>query len=55
MKRNAIALLFEKNTEKAEKILSSFDKTTKKFPYRQEVDGEKELMLEALKIYNIET
>jgi hypothetical protein len=51
----AIALLFEKNTEKAEKILSSFDKTTKKFPYRQEVDGEKELMLEALKIYNIET
>jgi hypothetical protein len=48
-----LALLFERNEKKAKSILASFDKLTKKFPYRQEVNSEKELMLKALEISKI--
>ena len=39
-----IALLVDKDTKKADNILASFDKQTKNFPYRQEIDSERRLM-----------
>ncbi len=48
----ALALLFDKNEEKAEQIMSNYEKITKKFPYPQEVKSEMNLMLKALEIYN---
>ena len=43
-----IALLVDKDDKKTENILASFDKQTKNFPYQQEVDSERKLMLEIL-------
>ena len=43
-----IALLSEKNEEKAAEILATFNKKTAKFPYRQEIDSEYSLMMNAL-------
>lgn len=40
----AIALLLEKNEEKARKILTQFEKLTKQYPYPQEAQSERELM-----------
>ena len=45
-----LALLSEGNKEKAEQILSSYDKLTAKFPYRQDVDSDRALMLKAFEI-----
>lgn len=43
-----LALLSEKNENRAEKILSDFHIKTKKYPYRQEIDSELSLMTKAL-------
>jgi hypothetical protein len=40
----ALALLFEKDTLKAEKSQKEFDKVAKTYPYPQEVESERELM-----------
>ena len=40
----ALALLLEKDPDKAEKILARFDVQTKAYPYPCEVEGERELM-----------
>ena len=40
----ALALLLDKDPEKAEKILAQFDLLTKTYPYPCEVEGERELM-----------
>ena len=40
----ALALLFEKDAAKAEKIKIEFEKTAKSYPYPHEIDSEKELM-----------
>lgn len=40
----ALALLLEKDADKAEKILAQFDVQTKSYPYPCEVEGERELM-----------
>lgn len=40
----ALALLFDKDTEKAEKILKSFEKAAKSYPYPHEIDSERELI-----------
>ncbi len=43
----AYALLFEKDTVKAEKIKAQFEKIAKKYPYPGDVQSERELMEEA--------
>ncbi len=50
----AIALFVDKDEKKAEDILASFDKQTKNFPYRQEIDVERNLMLKILEKYKNE-
>lgn len=40
----AIALLLEKNEEKAQKLLTQFEKQAKQYPYPQEAQSERELM-----------
>ena len=40
----AYALLAEKDEQKAEKLLASFEKVAKTYPYAQEIEGERELM-----------
>ena len=47
----AYALLFEGNEEKAENIRKAFVAASSTYPYRGEVEGEEELMDEALKKY----
>ena len=46
-----LALLQEKNEKKAEEIMSKYEKITRKFPYSQEIDAERNFMLRALEIY----
>ncbi len=46
-----IALLVEDDEAKADSILDSYDKLTKKFPYSQEISTERELMLEIREKY----
>ena len=40
----ALALLFEKDTAKAEKIKSEFEKVAKTYPYSQDIESERDLM-----------
>lgn len=40
----AIALLYDKNTDLADKIMEKFEKTAKKYPYEAEIEGERELI-----------
>ncbi|MBO7254165.1 MAG: hypothetical protein J6V36_02555 [Clostridia bacterium] len=40
----SLALLFEKDNEKAEKIKNEFKKVEKSYPYPCEIDSERELM-----------
>ena len=40
----ALALLSEKNTAKAEKIMNEFEKAAKSYPYPQEIDSERDLL-----------
>ncbi len=44
----AIELLYEKDEAAASKSLAEFEKLSKKYPYKQEIDGEREL-IEAIK------
>ena len=46
-----IALLSERDEKKAAKILSTFDKKTAGYPYRQNVEIDRELMMRALEIF----
>jgi hypothetical protein len=43
-----IALLHEKNEKRAEEIMSKYDKLTKNYPYSQDVECERSIMLKAL-------
>lgn len=45
-----LALLFEKNEKRAKDLMSFFNKSTKKFPYFQEIEAERNLMAKALEI-----
>ena len=40
----ALALLFEKDKVKAEKIQAEFEKVSKSYPYKHEVDSERDLL-----------
>lgn len=40
----ALALFFEKDTEKAKKIRSEFEKVAKTYPYSQDIESERDLM-----------
>ena len=40
----ALALLFEKDTQKAEAIKNTFEKVAKTYPYSQDIESERELM-----------
>lgn len=40
-----LALMVDNDEKKAEKIMSDFDRITKKFPYQQEVSAEREMMV----------
>jgi hypothetical protein len=40
----SLALLFEKDTQKADKIKAQFDRSTRKYPYQQEIPPEKAMM-----------
>ncbi len=46
------ALLFERDLQKAENIKKRFEKAASKYPYPQEVLGERELMEEAEALYH---
>ena len=46
-----IALLSERREKKAEKILLDYNKNTKNFPYRQDIESELCLMSKALEIF----
>lgn len=48
----AVNLLLIDDRELAEETYKRFDKATKKFPYPQEIEGERELMNKALEIRN---
>lgn len=41
----ALALLFENNTAKSEKIKSEFEKVAKTYPYSQDIESERDLMI----------
>ena len=43
--RYALALLYEGDTAKAEKIKAQFEKNAKTYPYSHEIDFERYLML----------
>ena len=40
----ALALLFEKNADKAEMIKNEFEKVAKTYPYAQDIESERDLM-----------
>ncbi len=46
-----LALLFERNEEKAKSVMQRFDKDTKNYPYRQDIDAERTLMQKAQEAY----